>query len=1019
MTNTIAETSNFIILNSEDYQPILQSESYQTEQQLEQEFIKDLENLGYEFCPNIKTPQQLLDNLKIQIENLNKVKFNSSEWQKFLNNFLDNPSDTLIEKTRKLQDKNHFEYFRFDNGEEKNLYILDKENLFNNKLQVINQFQQDKNHRYDVSILINGLPIIQIELKKRGTASREAFNQQHRYTNESFNKEHSLFKYLQIFVISNGTDTKYFSNTTKQDKNSFDFTINWAFVDNFPIKDLKDFTATFFQKHTILKILVDYCVFDSSNTLLIMRPYQIAAVERLLERIKFCELNNQWGKIRNGGYIWHTTGSGKTLTSFKAAQLARNLACVDKVLFVVDRKDLDYQTLKEYRKFSSEIIDGSNNTLDLERKLRDNNKITITTIQKLNNLIKSANNLAIYNKKVVFIFDECHRSQFGEAQKNIRKKFKKYCQFGFTGTPIFKENALRDDTTESVFGVELHNYVITDAIRDNKVLKFKVDYNDVRPQFRSIEKEQDEEKISAAELKKAFSHPERIKQISQYILDNFRIKTNSAYNNQGFNAIFAVSSIEVAKLYYEQFKLLQKNLENPLKIATIFSFASNEEQNAIGEIEDENPDIRLIDKNSKQFLSMAINDYNQLFKSSHSIENFEEYYRDLSLKVKETKIDLLIVVSMFLTGFDAPRLNTLFVDKNLSYHGLIQAFSRTNRIYDKSKSFGNIVCFRDLEDKTIEAIQLYGNKNAHKIILERNFDDYIYGYQEDTINKIGYVEIVQSLEEKFPNPAQIFSEKEKKEFVKLFGKYIRTENVLRNFDEFTILTELNSIDKENKEVLQEFQEKYNLSEEKLNKMQEIPILSLRKVQNYLSTYWDIRNEFKKPRTDKKTIDWEEVVFEIELLKSQEINLDYILTIIYTTNKKKKDKEALIEDIRYLIRASLGHRAKEKLIIDFINYIDLDSLEKKEDVMEAFFSYANNEKELEKKQLIKEEKLNINLAAEYLELSLKKGYASDYGEGFNKILPAMNRLENAGHYLTQKENILEKIKNFVEKFKGIS
>lgn len=676
--------------------------------------------------------------------------------------------------------------------------MVDKTNITRNKVQVINQFEQTgtQANRYDVTVLVNGLPMVQIELKKRGVAIREAFNQVHRYSKESFNSESSLYKYLQIFVISNGTDTRYFANTVKRNKNSFDFTMNWAKADNTLIKDLKDFTATFFQKNTLLQILLTYSVFDTSDTLLIMRPYQIAATERILWKIKSAYQTKQWGTAEGGGYIWHTTGSGKTLTSFKVARLATGLDFIDKVFFVVDRKDLDYQTMKEYQSFSPDSVNGSESTAGLKRNIdKDDNKIIVTTIQKLNNLMKSESNLPIYQKQVVFIFDECHRSQFGEAQKNLRKNFKKYYQFGFTGTPIFPENALGTETTASVFGRELHSYVITDAIRDEKVLKFKVDYNDVRPQFKALEAERDEVKLSAAENRHLLLHPDRIKEISQYILQNFKIKTHrNQGNNKGFNAMFAVNSVEAAKLYYEELNNLQEGNEKPLKIATIFSFAPNEEQNAVGDIAEENFEPSAMSSSAKEFLAKAISDYNTMFKTSFGVDSkeFQNYYRDLAKRVKNQEVDLLIVVGMFLTGFDAPTLNTLFVDKNLRYHGLMQAFSRTNRIYDATKTFGNIVTFRDLEQATIDAITTFGDKNTKNVVLEKSYNEYLNGFIDIATGeaKRGYTEVVKDLTERFPDPNEIVTEADKKAFVKLFGEYLQIENILQNYDEFTHLKAL-------------------------------------------------------------------------------------------------------------------------------------------------------------------------------------------------------------------------------------
>jgi type I restriction enzyme R subunit len=588
---------------------------------------------------------------------------------------------------------------------------------------------------------------VQVELKKRGVAIREAFNQIHRYSKESFNSENSLFKYLQIFVISNGTDTRYFANTVKRNKNSFDFTMNWAKADNSLIKDLKDFTATFFQKNTLLNVLLHYSVFDVSDTLLIMRPYQIAATERIMWKVASSHAAKGWSKPESGGYIWHTTGSGKTLTSFKAARMATDLGFIDKVFFVVDRKDLDYQTMKEYQRFSPDSVNGSDSTAGLKHNLnKDDNKIIVTTIQKLNNLMKSEGDLPVYNQQVVFIFDECHRSQFGEAQKNLKRKFKRYYQFGFTGTPIFPQNALGADTTASVFGRELHSYVITDAIRDEKVLKFKVDYNDVRPQFKAIEAEQDLDKLNAAENKKALLHPGRIHEISEYILNNYRHKTHRLQGgNKGFNAMFAVSSVDAAKLYYETLNALQTENEKPLKIATIFSFAANEEQDAVGEIVDESFDVSAMNSSAKEFLSAAIDDYNSFFKTNFSVDSngFQNYYRDLAKRVKSKEIDLIIVVGMFLTGFDAPTLNTLFVDKNLRYHGLMQAYSRTNRIYDATKTFGNIVTFRDLEKATVDAITLFGDKNTKNVVLEKSYGEYMEGFSDASGEaRRGFIDVV-------------------------------------------------------------------------------------------------------------------------------------------------------------------------------------------------------------------------------------------------------------------------------------
>lgn len=1022
----IAESNNFIVLDK--YTKIdSQVSNYQTEADLERELIQDLVNQGYEHLTGVTTPEKMLVNVRVQLQNLNNVEFTEAEWVRFCVQFLDNPSDNTIDKTRKI----HTDYiydFVFDDGHIQNIYLVDKKNVAKNKVQVISQFEQKgtQANRYDVTILVNGLPLVQVELKKRGIAIREAFNQVHRYSKESFNSENSLFKYLQIFVISNGTDSRYFANTTKRDKNSFDFTMNWAKSDNTLIKDLKDFTATFFQKNTLLNVLFHYSVFDSSDTLLVMRPYQIAATERILWKIKSSYHAKKWNSSESGGFIWHTTGSGKTLTSFKAARLATELDFIDKVFFVVDRKDLDYQTMKEYQRFSPDSVNGSENTAGLKRNIdKDDNKIIVTTIQKLNNLIKGESDLPIYNKQVVFIFDEAHRSQFGAAQKNITKKFKQYYQFGFTGTPIFPENALGSDTTATVFGRELHSYVITDAIRDEKVLKFKVDYNDVRPKFKSIEMEQDEKKLSAAETKEALLHPERIKEISQYILNNFRLKTHRSHaNRKGFNAMFAVSSVDAAKLYYESLTTLQKDSERPLKIATIFSFAANEEQSSIGEILDETFEPSAMDSSAKEFLSQAIKDYNDLFKTNFGVDSngFQNYYRDLASRVRKQEIDLLIVVGMFLTGFDAPTLNTLFVDKNLRFHGLMQAFSRTNRIYDATKTFGNIVTFRDLEQSTIDAITLFGDKNTKNVVLEKSYKEYMEGFTDISTGEArrGYVDVVKELESRFSNIDEIVTEKDKKDFARLFGEYLRVDNILQNYDEFSSLKALQLVDINDPEAVEEFKSAHYLSDEDISVMREIKMPEERVIQDYRSTYNDIRDWLRREKAGKEkadsTIDWDDVVFEVDLLKSQEINLDYILELIFEKNKKSKDKASLVEEVRRLIRSSVGNRAKESLVVDFINQTNLDEIHDKASIIDAFFSFAQAEQKREAEELINTEELNEEAAKRYILASLKREYASENGTELNEILPKMSPLNPK--YLTKKQTVFQKIATFVEKFKGI-
>ncbi|EBW4623576.1 type I restriction endonuclease subunit R [Salmonella enterica subsp. enterica serovar Emek] len=1032
-TRTIAESNNFIVLDKyvTEWEA---SDRYQSESELERELIQDLRNQGYEFVPDLTSQSAMLANVRVQLQALNQVVFSEGEWRRFTEGYLDNPSDTLIDKTRKIHD-NYICDFTFDDGRLENISLIDKKNLIRNKLQVIQQFEQTGTHanRYDVTILVNGLPLVQVELKKRGVAIREAFNQIHRYSKESFNSENSLFKFLQVFVISNGTDTRYFANTTRRDKNSFDFTMNWARSDNTLIKDLRDFTATFFQKHTLLNILFNYSVFDTSDTLLIMRPYQIAATERILWKINSAFQSKKWSSTDGGGFIWHTTGSGKTLTSFKAARLATELDFIDKVFFVVDRKDLDYQTMKEYQRFSPDSVNGSDSTAGLKRNIdKDDNKIIVTTIQKLNNLMKGDADLAVYQKQVVFIFDECHRSQFGEAQKNLKKKFKRFYQFGFTGTPIFAgKNALGAEDTASVFGNELHAYIITDAIRDEKVLKFKVDYNDVRPQFKAIETETDEKKITAAENKHALLHPNRIEEVTNYILQHFRQKTHRAFPGaKGFNAMFAVSSVDAAKAYYESFRHIQKlraeqdSSYKPLTVATIFSYAANEAQDAIGDINDESIDTSEMNPGSREFLESAIADYNAAFKMNFSTDGngFQDYYRDLAKRVKSQEVDLLIVVGMFLTGFDAPALNTLFVDKNLRYHGLMQAFSRTNRIYNATKTFGNIVTFRDLEQATIDAITLFGKSNTKSVVMEKSYTEYMEGFTDAVTGETrrGFIDIVRELETRFPDPADITSEKEKKAFIKLFGEYLRAENILQNYDEFTALRAIQTVDISDPAAVDAFKAEHFLDDEKLAALQSIRLPSEREVQDYRSSYNDIRDWQRKERESNvkgnTTVSWDDVVFEVDLLKSQEINLDYILELIFEYNKQHPNKETLKEEVTRLIRASLGNRAKEGLMLEFIGQTDIDNLPNKESVIEQFYTFAQAAQQREAEALIQEENLNHDAARRYISASLKREYATENGTALNEALPKLSPLNP--QYKTKKKTVFQKVSAFIDKFKGV-
>ena len=998
--STIAEMTNGIILAN--YEEILQvQDTYQSEKELEDGMIRDLESQGYERFYG-KTSEELYKNLKIQIERLNKVAFTDKEWERFLVEYLDCPNDGMIEKTRKIQE-NYIYDFIFDDGHLKNIKIIDKKNIHNNILQVCNQIKQKGKHknRYDVTILVNGLPLIHIELKKRGVSLHEAFSQIDRYGKESFNAENSLYKFVQIFVISNGTYTRYFANTTAQNKNHYEFTCEWADAKNKVIRDLKDFTATFFEKRTILEVLTKYCVFDSNDILLIMRPYQIAATERILWKIESSYQNKKSGKIEAGGFIWHTTGSGKTLTSFKTAKLATELEYIDKVFFVVDRKDLDYQTMKEYQKFQPDSVNGSKDTKELKRSIeKQDNKIVVTTIQKLNEFVKKNPSHEIYDKHCVIIYDECHRSQFGDAQKNIRKSFKNYYQFGFTGTPIFPENALGSNTTAGIFGAQLHSYVITDAIRDKKVLKFKVDYNDIRAKFKAAETETDDKKLKELE-KRMLLHPERISKIVEYILKVYNTKThrNEYYNIKqkrlnGFNAIFAVQSVEAAKLYYEEFQKQQENLpeEKRLKVATIYSFAANEERNAIGDIPDENFEPSAMESTAKEFLDKVISDYNDYFKTNFSTNGneFQNYYKDLSKKVKDKKIDILIVVGMFLTGFDAPTLNTLFVDKNLRYHGLIQAFTRTNRILNKVKTFGNIVCFRDLEKATKNAIKTFGDDNSVNIILEKSYNDYINGFKDEETGKSvkGYINLCNEIVEKFPKPVEIEKNQDKKEFAELFGELLKTENILKNFDEF-----------ENFEK----------------------IISDRQMQDMKSVYVDICEEIRNAGKDDQNnsneqgIDFSDIEFQIDLLKTDEINLDYILELILEKTKEHNDIETLKSEIRRIIRTSLGTRAKENLVINFINKTDLKKLKNNGEILDAFYKYAKEEKKEKIDELVKDENLKED-SRRFIEKSINKGFVDYAGSELDSILPPTSRRKGARE--VKKQSVLEKIRKMVEIFIGI-
>lgn len=983
--------------------------TYQSEADLEREFIKNLQNQGYEYLI-IHNEKELIANLKGKLEKLNNIIFSENEWERFFKEKISNKNESIIEKTRTIQE-DYIKSFTRDNGTLVNIILIDKKNIHNNFLQVINQYKEENgnhNTRYDVSILVNGLPLIHIELKRRGVAIREAFNQINRYQRDSFWAGSGLFEYVQIFVISNGTNTKYYSNTTrarhikemsfnrkkvKKSSNSFEFTSYWADANNKAITDLVDFTKTFFAKHTILNILTKYCIFDTSDTLLVMRPYQISATERILSKIQLAN-NYKWvGKIDAGGYIWHTTGSGKTLTSFKTAQLASQLDYIDKVLFVVDRKDLDSQTQKEYDRFSKGSANGNTSTKILKAQLEDRyenkSKIIITTIQKLGHFIKQNKNHEVFKKNIVLIFDECHRSQFGELHLAITKTFKNYFMFGFTGTPIFPKNSNGSSktlfkTTEQTFGDKLHTYTIVNAINDGNVLPFRIDYINTIKEKENIQ----DKKVNAIDIEKAMSDPNRIREIVSYIIDHFEQKTmrNKHYELKdqrlsGFNSIFAVSSIPVAKKYYLEFKKQLEEKNKNLSIATIFSYSANEEENT-DNLDDESFDTENLDLGSREFLEEAILDYNKKFGTNFdtSADGFQLYYEDLSKRTKNKEIDILIVVNMFLTGFDATTLNTLWVDKNLRMHGLIQAFSRTNRILNSIKTFGNIICFRDLQNETDEAIALFGNKEAGGIVLLKTYEEYYNGYEDDKgREKEGYSQLIKELQNKFPIGEQIIGEQNEKEFIILFGNILKIKNILSAFDKFT-----------GNEILSE-----------------------REYQDYQSIYIDLYEEIKKTKnTDKESIN-DDVIFEIELIKQVEINIDYILMKVaeyYKSNKK--DKEILI-DIKKAIDSSIELRSKKELIEGFI-----DRVNSSKNVTDDFKKFVREEKEKDLEKVIEEEKLKPEETKKFIDNSLRDGTLKTTGTDIDKLLPPVSRF-GGGNRIEKKLGVIEKLKGFFDKYLGLT
>ena len=991
---------------TEEYGKRLRSDAFQSESALEQEFIRLLTTQGYEYLA-IHDESMLVANLRKQLELLNDYSFSDKEWERFFKTAIANENEGIVDKTRKIQ-TDHVQVLTRNDGTSKNIYLLDKKNIHNNRLQVINQYTEDKGKhdtRYDVTILVNGLPLVHVELKRRGVAIREAFNQIKRYQRDSFWASSGLYEYVQIFIISNGTNTKYYSNTTreahvkemseagrkksKKTSNSFEFTSFWADGTNKIIADLVDFTRTFLAKHTLLNVITKYCVFTSEDLLLVMRPYQISATERILSRINVATNYKQTGTLKAGGYIWHTTGSGKTLTSFKTAQLASKMEGVDKVLFVVDRKDLDYQTMKEYDRFEKGAANSNTSTSVLKKQLEDDNaRIIITTIQKLDIFVAKNKTHPVYGKHVVIIFDECHRSQFGLMHTNITKHFKNYHLFGFTGTPIFAVNASSSGnpnlrTTQQAFGDKLHTYTIVDAINDGNVLPFHIDYINTVKAKDGIK----DEEVNSIDREKALGAPERITEVVKYTLDHFDQKTKrqSFYSLKGqrlagFNSIFAVSSIPMAKKYYLEFKRQLAERKRDLVIATIFSYAPNEADNEDGILE-EGFDTEALDQSSRDFLESVIADYNATFKTNYdtSSDKFQNYYKDLSARVKARQVDLLIVVDMFLTGFDATTLNTLWVDKNLRQHGLIQAFSRTNRILNSVKTFGNIVCFRNLEKATNDAISLFGDKDAEGIVLLKNFDAYYNGYTENGKRVKGYLELLAELEANYPLGVPIVGEEAKREFVKLFGKILRLNNILVSFDQFA----------------------------------DVNKLSDRDMQDYQSIYIDTWEDIKPPLDGDVANINDDLVFEMELIKQVEINIDYILMLVEKFHANNcKDKEILV-DIEKAIGGSPSLRSKKELIMNFVSKVNTGN------VTDEWRTYVTERKNAELDEIIKDEKLKPEETAKFIENAFRDGVLKTTGTDIDKIMPPVPLFgKGGGNRAEKKKGVLEKLKGFFERFFGL-
>lgn len=1034
--NIVAETTENTVIT--EYEPVpRRSDSYQSEAELEKEFIRLLTEQGYTYL-NIHKEADLIVNLRERLEELNNIKFTDSEWEQFFTTAIANPNDKIEDKTQTIQE-DYVKVLKREDGTSKNIRLIDKKNVHNNRLQVLNQYENGKaegakyNNRYDVTGLVNGLPLVHIELKRRGVPIREAFNQIERYQRDSFWAGCGLFEYVQIFVISNGTLTKYYSNTTRintikdavsgktkksKTSNSFEFTSYWADANNKVIPDIVDFAKTFFAKHTLLNIITRYCIFTSEKMLMVMRPYQITATERILNRIEIAHNYKKYGNVAGGGFIWHTTGSGKTLTSFKTARLASQLDFVDKVLFVVDRKDLDYQTMKEYDRFEKGAANSNTSTAILKKQLENPNaKIIITTIQKLANFIKRNQQHDVYNKEIVIIFDECHRSQFGDMHTDIIKHFKKYYLFGFTGTPIFAKNAgARKNaqlmTTEQAFGDKLHTYTIVDAINDKNVLPFRVDFIKTM----ALEEDIKDEDVWGIDREKPMMAPERISLVTKYILDNFDRKTyrgdktyvfNALTNIKdvasagrqeveeikrkqrlsGFNSIFAVASVPMAKLYYQEFK--KQMAEDPsksLKIATIFSYGANEEE-ADGVIDDENSeDTSALDQNSRDFLEDAIRDYNVMFHTNYdtSSDKFQNYYKDVSLRMKNKELDLLIVVNMFLTGFDATTLNTLWVDKNLKMHGLIQAFSRTNRILNSIKTYGNIVCFRRLQPRMESAIALFGDRDASSIVLVRTFKEYYYGCRDDDGKPVrGYIDMIAELQEKYPaSEHQIIGEKNQKNFIMLFGAVLRMRNLLSCFDEF--------VGKEG--------------------------ISERDMQDYLSIYEDLRQNWppKGPEGEKTDIT-DDVVFEVELVKQIEVNIDYILMLVKRYHDSNCEDKEILVTIQKAVDSSPTLRSKKKLIEAFIEDVnDSDG----NDIIGDWNDFVFEKREEELEDIIKAEKLKPEATRNFLENAFQQGEIKTTGTDIDSMMPPVSRFTKNNKREEKKMGIIDRLKAFFEKYFGI-